>query len=267
MCLLQNQAVREVQEARDDFRGLDSMSAATLANLAVVLVETRNPLNIGAVARAMSNFGFTDLRLVSPYDEAFREAVSAVGAGYILQQAKIFSGLGEAVGDCSLVVGTAGIEAREPELPGLRLERGGRLLRRHLSSARAALVFGSEKFGLSNADLSHCRMLVRIPTRPEHESMNLGQAVAVALYELIRQPGVARRMPQAAELADGDALERITLLFKEMMSLSGEFHFEEQKSAEVKLRQLVRRTGLREPDAPVWTGILRQVIWRLKNPG
>lgn len=183
-----------------------------------------------------------------------------------MRSARVHPGLGEALADCSLVVGTAGIEAREPELPVLRLERGVRVLRRHLSSARAAIVFGSEKSGLSNEDLSYCRMLVRIPTRREHESMNLGQAVAVALYELIRQPGAARQMPQAAQLAEGEALERITLLLKEMMALSGEYHFEEQKSAEEKLRQLVRRTGLREADAPIWMGILRQAIWRLKNP-
>lgn len=242
------------------------MSAGLQERLAVVLVETRNPLNIGAVARAMSNFGFSDLRLVRPYDAAFREAVSAVGAGELMRSARVHPGLGEALADCSLVVGTAGIEAREPELPVLRLERGVRVLRRHLSSARAAIVFGSEKSGLSNEDLSYCRMLVRIPTRREHESMNLGQAVAVALYELIRQPGAARQMPQAAQLAEGEALERITLLLKEMMALSGEYHFEEQKSAEEKLRQLVRRTGLREADAPIWMGILRQAIWRLKNP-
>jgi len=242
------------------------VSAGLQERLAVVLVETRNPLNIGAVARAMSNFGFSDLRLVRPYDAAFREAVSAVGAGELMRSARVHPGLGEALADCSLVVGTAGIEAREPELPVLRLERGVRVLRRHLSSARAAIVFGSEKSGLSNEDLSYCRMLVRIPTRREHESMNLGQAVAVALYELIRQPGAARQMPQAAQLAEGEALERITLLLKEMMALSGEYHFEEQKSAEEKLRQLVRRTGLREADAPIWMGILRQAIWRLKNP-
>lgn len=242
------------------------MSGGGQDGLALVLVETRNPLNIGAVARAMSNFGFFDLRLVRPYDEAFREAVSGVGAGELLQKAKVYEDLAEALEGCSLTVGTAGIASRQPELPVLRLERGARVIKRHLRSAKAAIVFGSEKHGMSNADISHCQMLVRIPTREAHESMNLGQAVAVVLYELMREPRVARQTPQAAELAGGDSLERITLLLKEVMELAGEYHFEEQKSAEEKLRQLVRRAGFREADAPVWTGILRQLRWRLKNP-
>lgn len=237
------------------------------SRLAVVLIDTRNPLNIGAVARGMSNFGFFDLRLVNPYDVAFREAVSAVGASELLQQATVYSDLASALHGCTLVAGTAGIAHRQPELPILRLERGARLIKRHLSSSSAAILFGSEKFGLSNHDISHCQMLLRIPTRREHESMNLAQAVAVTLYELVRQPATARQLPQAAELAPAPTQERITLLLKEIMAISGEYQFNEQKSAEEKLRQLVRRLALRDADAPVWTGILRQILWRLKNPG
>jgi TrmH family RNA methyltransferase len=242
------------------------VSGDAASGVAVVLVETRNPLNIGAVARAMSNFGFFDLRLVNPYDEAFREAVSAVKAGELLHKAIVCSDIASALHGCSLVVGTAGLEYRQPELPVLRLERVLRLVKRHLSSEKVAILFGSEKTGLSNEDLSHCHMLARIPTRREHESMNLGQAVAVVLYELIRQPAVARRLPQTGAGAPAETLERITLLLKEVMMLSGDYQFEEQKSAEEKLRQLVRRAGIRAADAPVWTGIVRQILWRLKNP-
>lgn len=97
--------------------------------------------------------------------------------------------------------------------------------------------------------------------------MNLGQAVAVTLYELTRQPVAARRPPQPAQMADTESLERITLLLKEIMALSGEFHFDDHKSATGKLRQLILRSGIRQTDAPVWTGILRQLLWKLKNPG
>jgi tRNA C32,U32 (ribose-2'-O)-methylase TrmJ len=71
--------------------------------LSVVLVSVRNPLNIGAAARALANFGFDDLRLVDPYDVAFREAVSAVGGVQVLRNARVFATVAEAVGDCSLV--------------------------------------------------------------------------------------------------------------------------------------------------------------------
>lgn len=215
----------------------------------------------------MSNFGFFDLRLVNPYDVAFREASSAVGAIELLQKASIYRDLPGALHGCTLVAGTAGITSRQPELPVLRLERGIRLLKRHLSSSNAAILFGSEKHGLSNAALSHCNVLIRIPTREAHESMNLGQAVAVTLYELVRQPQAARRLPGAAELADAFALERITLLLKELMAISGETKFAEQNSAEEKLRQLVRRAAFRSGDADIWTGLLRQFLWKLKNPG
>src|SRR6202007_2074174 len=99
------------------------MSAgADLDNLRVVLVSTRNPLNIGAAARAMSNFGFTHLRVVNPYEVAFREARSAVGAAEILASAESHASVAEAVADCGLVMGTTAVGRRELQHPLLRLQ-------------------------------------------------------------------------------------------------------------------------------------------------
>src|SRR6202050_5378865 len=131
--------------------------------LCVVLVETSNPLNIGAAARAMSNFGFLQLRVVNPYDVAFREARSAVGAAPVLAKAEEYKSVAEAVADCTLVVGTTAVRHRELQHPLRRLEYGARLIRKRLSSDRVALLFGSEKFGVSNAALSHCHRRIRIP--------------------------------------------------------------------------------------------------------
>ena len=89
------------------------MSEPPQPNLRVVLIEPRNPLNIGAAARAMSNFGFFDLRLVKPYDVAFREAVSGVGAGHIMDGARVYETLTEALEGVSLVVGATGIGHRQ----------------------------------------------------------------------------------------------------------------------------------------------------------
>jgi len=234
--------------------------------LKVVLIDTRNPLNIGASARAMSNFGFFDLRLVNPYDVAFREAVSAVGAGELVRNARVCPTVAEAVADCSLVVGATGLGHRQPQHPLHRLEKASRLLRRHLARANAALLFGSEKFGLSNSDVSHCHWLLHIPTRREHESMNLAQAVAVCLYELIRQPAVARRLPEAPELAEGVEVERFTVLLEELLQVSGYTDYGMAKHGEEKTHRLVRRLHLRSRDAAVWTGMLRQILWKLKHP-
>ncbi len=183
----------------------------------MVLVAPRNPLNIGAAARAMSNFGVMDLRLVNAYGVAFREAKSAVKAGAILENARECTTVADAIADCALVVGTSMVGPRALDHPVRRLERGGRIIARKLASAPVALLFGSEKFGLSNEDLAHCHWLMRIPTREEHGSMNLGQAVAVCLYEIMRNPAAAKAKPEAKAEARSDDLERIYQQLKEIL--------------------------------------------------
>ncbi len=121
-----------------------------LSRLRVVLVAPRNPLNIGAAARAMSNFGFSSLRVVNPYSPSFREARSAVGASEILESAERYKSLAEAVEDCTLVVGTTAVRNRDLQHPVRRPEYGARLIRQRLRAGNVALLFGSEKFGLSN---------------------------------------------------------------------------------------------------------------------
>ena len=180
----------------------------TFDDLRVVLVAVRNPLNIGAAARAMSNFGFFHLRVVNPYEAAFREARSAVGASDLLARAEEYKTVAEAVADCTLVVGTTAVRHRELQHPLRRLEYGARLIRKKLGSGKVALLFGSEKFGLSNAALSHCHWLMRIPTCESNISMNLGQAVAVCLYELIRD-SKATREAEKVQRATAEELERI----------------------------------------------------------
>src|SRR5260370_21962739 len=113
----------------------------------------------------MSNCGFTHLRLVTPYNVAFREAKSAVHAGAILEQAVEYSTLAEAAADCTLVVGTTAAERRELQHPLRRLEYGGKLIRKTLPAGSVALLFVSEKLGLGNDDLAYCHWLMRIPTR------------------------------------------------------------------------------------------------------
>ena len=131
----------------------------------IVLVGTRNPLNIGAAARALSNFGFTDLVLVQPYDASWREAKSAMGGKGLLATARVLDTVQAAVAGCALVVGTASVGSRLLKLPVRRLEYGARLIRK--DPGPVALLFGSEKTGLSNDDLSLCHWLLRIPTRNE----------------------------------------------------------------------------------------------------
>jgi TrmH family RNA methyltransferase len=248
--------------------------------LSIVLVNTRNPLNIGAAARAMSNFGFTDLRVVKPFEASFREARSAVGASQVLVNAREFPSVAEAVADCVLVVGTTAAGRRELQHPLTRLEQGARLIRKQLLRGRVALLFGSEKRGLSNEDLSHCHWLLRIPTREEHGSMNLGQAVAVGLYEMSRGATVreTKRPParldrsagkrrnasdqEAALPATSAQLERITTMLLDALRTSG--YLEVKPSAKTeKIRRMVRRLTLSSADAELLLGMVRQVLWKI----
>lgn len=227
-------------------------------NLRVVLVAARNPLNIGAAARAMSNFGFQRLRLASCYAPSFREARSAVGAPDLLRNAEEFPTLAEAVSDCSLVIGTTGAASRRPDHPLHRLDAIGPELRSRLVTERVALLFGSEKRGLSNDDLSHCHWLLRIPTREEHLSMNLGQAVAVCLYELIRTGSPAPPQPVEPP-ATAAALERLTSELLVSLSESGYTKPGTEGATEEKTRRLIRRMNLTDKDAETWTGMLAKM--------
>ena len=242
---------------------------ATFDRLCVVLVKARNPLNVGAAARAMSNFGFARLRVVNPYPVAFREARSAVGASQVLAAAQECSTIAEAVADCALVVGTTAVGHRTLQHPLRRLEQGARLIRRQLASAKVALLFGSEKFGLSNEAFSHCHWLLHVPTCEGNISMNLGQAVAVCLYELARDAHARRKAPkQTAKQIPATAVEveRMTTILRDAMVASGYLRRKPTSDAEERLRRLVRRMDLPAGDAAAWLGILRQILWKLHNP-
>jgi len=229
-------------------------------DLRVVLVAPRNPLNIGAAARAMANFGFTRLRLVNPYEVAYREARSAMGAAPLLAAAEECATVADAVADCVLVVGTTSVGHRELEHPLRRLEHGARLIRK--AGGPAALLFGSEKFGLSNEDMSHCHWLMRIATVDVNRSMNLGQAVAVCLYELARDARAAARPAKSKAASAADA-EQITAMLVEALERSGYIKPLTALSSKAKVRRLVRRLNLTARDAPVVLGMLRQILWKI----
>lgn len=235
----------------------------------MVLVRARNPNNIGAAARAMHDFGFGHLRVVNEYAVPFTTARSAVDASEVLAGAMEFDSLAKAVADCSLVVGTTAVGERALQhplhaLPEAANEIGEALTR----GVRVALLFGSEKTGLSNEELSHCHWLLTIPMKEHedvrHPSMNLGQAVAVCLYELVRETGVhvGTRVPAAAEAGE---VERLTALLTEVLEKTGYTRRHPANCDEAQIRRLVLRMGITATDAPVWMGILRQVLWKMRG--
>ena len=214
----------------------------------------------------MSNFGFQHLRLVSPWEPSYLGARSAVGASQVLLQAEVFGHVAEAVADCSLVVGTSAVGERELHHPLRMLEQGADLIRHNLAAAPVALLFGSEKFGLSNEDLSHCHWLMRIPTRDEHISMNLGQAVAICLHELARTAASVLAVGEPTP-ASASEVERISLILFEALSSSGYVQASGEAAVREKVRRLLRRLNLEKSDAEVWLGMMRQILWKTKHPG
>ncbi len=159
-------------------------------NFCVVLVRPRDPNNIGACARAMANFGLTDLRVVEPYAPVWREATSAVGAGDIMHNAAQLSGLDEALRDCTFSVADTALRNRAVVQEVITLPRLNQRLET-VPNGQVALVFGNEKTGLSNDDIERCDAILNIPTVAKQPSINLAQAVILTCYELSRRTDFA----------------------------------------------------------------------------
>jgi tRNA/rRNA methyltransferase len=235
----------------------------------IVLVRPRNPLNIGAAARAMANFGFRDLVAVAPYGPTWQETRSAVGAEDVVRSARAVDDLMDAIGDATLAIGTTAGARRtlDRELVPLQ-ELPTWLAQNATKRSRAALVFGSEKHGLTNEDMSHCHAIVRIPTSPETPSMNLGQAVAVCCYELARARAV-REQPPASRifLSDPASAQSVEHVFDRAVRVLDEAGYLKPKSRAatlVKLRRLLLDLRLTNNDVKILGGVLAQVEWKLE---
>jgi TrmH family RNA methyltransferase len=181
----------------------------------IVLVRPRDPNNIGAAARAMKNFGFRDLTVIAPHPPTWSEVTSAVNATDVLTQARVCATLDEAIADCNLVIGTTD----HTRVVGKQTVYAPFDLSRDLAEAeyKLALVFGTEKHGLTKEDLSRCHRVMSIPTEPNCPSMNLGQAVAICCYELIRDGAQASIVPCPAETATARATDAMLELSLEVL--------------------------------------------------
>ncbi len=263
------------------------LDQAQLDRIAIVLVRARNPNNIGAVARAMHDFGFRDLRLVNEFTVPLEAARSAVDASAVLHAAQEFPTVAAAISDCTLVIGTTAVGERDLQHPlatlaeaagTIRAEAGRRAASELAEAAgdgagegavgRVALLFGSEKTGLSNDELSHCDTLLTIPMQRHaevrHPSMNLGQAVAVCLYELVRERPV-EHVGRGSAAADAAIIERLTGLLAEALAASEYTRHHPANTGAADVRRLVHRLHIDKTDASVWLGILRQILWKLRG--
>jgi TrmH family RNA methyltransferase len=236
----------------------------------VILVSPRNPLNIGAAARAMANFGFHRLSIVAPFAVNWMEAKSAVGAPDLLREAKVYETLAEAVASCTLVFGTGSLDRRRPVQAILDLPEAAAQLRHALAinseagKSRVAIVFGSEKHGLTTDDLSWCHALIAIETCEAQPSMNLGQAVAVCLYEISRNgtSGTEEALLEPPQ-PDSGQLDRLAGLIEQTMEAVN-YSTRGMRSANGEaLRVLLRRLMPDEADLRRMMGLFRRILWQL----
>lgn len=234
----------------------------------IVLVGTSHPGNIGSVARAMKTMGLEDLYLVAPERFPAAEATAmAANATDILDRARVCSELREAVGDCGLVVGTTARPRQmawrvlEPREAAVEICRAG-------ATGEVALLFGSERSGLTNQEIEQCQMLVTIPTGSQYASLNLAMAVQVLAYEVLiasrdGRAGDAHKVP----LATAAEMEK---LYEQLEQVLEEIDFRDRTGSGqlmLRLRRLLNRAVPDQNEANILRGILTAVQGRRRRAG
>ncbi|MCS7067835.1 MAG: RNA methyltransferase [Meiothermus sp.] len=241
-----------------------------LQNIRVVLVGSQEPMNVGAAARAMQNFGISDLWLVAP-EPRVREDLAlhpggslayrlAVHAEEILDRLKVVQTLAEAVGEARLVVGTT---VREREIytgPVVGPKAMAHRVAEVAPQGRVALVFGRETSGLTTDELDLSQLIVRIPTSPKQSSLNLAQAVLLLCYEVF---GMALEPPKPAEaeLADQEALQRLFDDLREYILRIGFTDENRLPYAVRRFRRLLHKARLTPGEVQLLRGFLHQSRW------
>ncbi|MBK9315001.1 MAG: TrmJ/YjtD family RNA methyltransferase [Acidobacteria bacterium] len=232
-------------------------------NCRVVLVRPRDPNNIGAAARAMKNFGFRDLAIVSPHPPVWEEVVSAINAMDLVRSARVFDSLAEAVADRTLVIGTTDPRRLESSHSYLTPRDLSRQLAQ--SSQPTAIVFGPEKHGLTNDDLSYCHRIMTIPTLPDCPSMNLGQAVAVCCYELAISDREPEQGAAPVDSANSGNVEKALDLALDLLRRSDYIIPDAEPHLAIQLRTSLLRFSMTENEVNRLIGALRKIGSALEN--
>ncbi len=237
---------------------------ATLDGISIVLVNTKTPANIGAVARCMMNMGLSRLILVRPPLDRNNEAVKiAAGAGEILRNADRFETLKQAISDSGLVIGTSRHASRHRKNIHAPRDMAERVLPL-LSSNKVAFVFGSEVNGLDNKDIALCHELVAIPSSDAFPSLNLSHAVIVVAYELFIA-AQAKHTPAERTLAQAGEIENFYEHLQKTLEHIGFIDKTHPEHMMFSLRQIFGRARLDSRDAGILRGILSQVDSTAKN--
>ncbi len=238
----------------------------------IILCEPQNPGNIGSVARAMANFGASDLRLVAPCDYLHPEAKKfAVGAVHLLESATIYPDLATAVSDLEISIATT---RRTGQLRGNLIESTelhDRLLSTLSTQTKLGLVFGREDSGMTSDEIALCSHVATVSTSDEQGSLNLAQAVLLFLYEIARQPGTEVIQDDFNRPAQGE----LNGLFEQMHEVLDRIAFlnpSRPESTLHKLRQLTLRASPDRTEVALLRGVWSQLYssindWRGRRKG
>ena len=223
----------------------------------IVLVRPQLGENIGKAARAMLNFGLAEMRLVTPRDGWPNPSAgpAASGADVVLEQARVFDSVAEAVADCAHVYATT-VRKRGVTKPVITPEAAGRAI--HGAPGRSAILFGPERSGLETDDVALARTIITVPINPEFGSLNLAQAVILVAYEWSK--GMALASPPETELdppAPQDHLEGMLAQLSGMLEQTGYFHLPDREpTVRRTLRTLLTKPGWSEQEVRTFRGIL-----------
>ncbi|MHB8813298.1 MAG: RNA methyltransferase [Steroidobacteraceae bacterium] len=239
------------------------------SDIRIVLVEPSHPGNIGAVARAMKNMGLEQLVLVSPRQFPHSEASArASGADDVLAKARVVATVQEGLAGCGFIVATTS-RTRDQYFRVADVRDAAERVLEESRRAPAAVLFGPERAGLSNAQLEAAHLLIRIPASEAYPSLNLGMAVQIVAYEIFRARGVQiDATPAAGPLADPVDMER---LYEHLAQVLEEVDFRDRTQGGThlmaRLRRLFQRAALDRNEVNILRGILTAVQHRRRRAG
>lgn len=230
------------------------------ANVRFVLFEPTHPGNIGSAARALKTMGFSELVLVNPASPNAPEArARASGAIDVLESATVVSSLAEAVRGCGRIIG-ASARHRRLGVPQLDPRECAREVTRSIAEKPAAVVFGPERAGLSNAELDLCHAIVYIPANPDYSSLNLAAAVQVIAWELRWAQGISiDTPPPEAPPASAEDMDLFYEHLQRVLLASGFLDPEQPRNLMRRLRRLFNRAHLDQNELNILRGILAAV--------
>ena len=236
------------------------LSPAVVANLSVVLVETRQAGNIGSAARAIKNMGLRNLKLVKPPLLTGKECLKMAGrACDLIAAARVYRSFDEAVGEENILVGTTSTRDRKPRQRFYTPREVAPLVCEYAQSARVALLFGPENRGLTDSQLAQCQCLVLIPGNPEHPVLNVAQSVMILAYEIFNLK--KGQLNRHLRLASYEQREQMFAHIQRVLLEIGFLHGRNPHAIMRVIRRFLGRADLTGRDIQIIRGIMSHMEW------